>query len=1020
MSDENFKYRRLNDSTGDSTPQNSNFQTHRPVYKNVSGGKKIFSRLPRFPNFKKGSPKPTAKEILIWLGIGILGLIISGIVGLTVLIAIVSIGLPDIHDLDKLYVAQSTTIYDREGNILYVKYGGENRQYVSYEQMSKDLVNATVAIEDDQYWNHSGFDMIGITRALVNNVIGGSQQGGSTITQQYIKNAFLSSEKTYTRKLKELILAVQLEQAYDKEKILELYLNKIPYGNNAYGVEKASQGYFGKSAKELDLAEATVLASLPKAPTYYNPYGQHKYSELTIELHPDEIKYRNIQHESDLNDNEFLRGLIGKTTVLDQEHSVYIQGRTDLVLKSMNKNGYITEKEMEEALEKLQKIEFKEYREKISTPHFVFYVLDELEKKYGKEIVEQGGLNVYTTLDPKMQEIAETAIEEGVAKNAEKYNAKNGSLIALDPKTGEIMAMVGSKDYFADDIDGAVNITTQYRQPGSSFKPIVYAQAFYNRYAPGSIVFDVETRFGASAYPKNYDGTFTGPISVRKALAQSRNIPAIKAYFLAGEQEQIINLSQKMGIDFLDTDRDFGWPLALGTAEVRPLDIASAFGVFANNGVRHEPLAIIKVQNAQGEILEEFDAEKNKGEEVLDPQIAYLISDILSDPSVSLGEFVSVAGHDAAAKTGTSNRKLSGNQYLPHDLWTIGYTPNLVTAVWAGNNKAEDGNLAASASGYTASAPIWKKFMTEALENSPPVAFEVPDGITEVQVSKYTGLLPGPNTPEDQIISEKFASFSVPTEIDDSYVLATVDDRNNKLATEFCPEEFTKEKSFLSIHDIAPIPEWEEGAQKWMAENMGEEFGDTIMGAPPTTESELCTEERYKEKPEVEITSPKTSDKILNGSNITVEVKIKSKNKTDKVEYYLNDQFKYTAEDSPYEGIIRLPKNEFGKQHYKITVKAIDMFGYTGEDTVRITTANDDDDSPKTDATDDANNDDPKTDPTDPAETPPPKDAPAEIPPAVEPNEDPPKDTPPVEIPEDDTQIQDPPAALPPEEQPTI
>jgi membrane peptidoglycan carboxypeptidase len=892
------------------------------------------------------------RQIVIWTALAIAGIIVVGIIILITLIAVVSIGLPDIHDLDKLNVSQSTTIYDREGNILYVKHGGENREYVTYENISEEAVNATVAIEDDQFWTHSGFDPIGIVRAMVTNVTHmGTQQGGSTITQQYIKNTFLSSEKSYIRKLKEVILAIQLEQAYSKEKILELYLNKIPYGNNAYGVEKAAQVYFNKHAKDLDLAESAVLASLPKAPSYYNPYGEHLYSTLAISK--DSPRYRFVQSESDLKDDEFLRGLIGREIPLEEGRSIYVQGRTDLVLKTMEKLGYISAEERKEALLKLQTITFNEYHEQISHAHFVFRVLAELEEKYGKELVEQGGLKVYTTLDPKMQEAAEKAVSEGAKRNEEKHNAKNAALVAIDPQTGELLAMVGSRNYFDDKIDGAVNVAEQFRQPGSSFKPFVYAQAFYNRYAPGSVVFDTETRLGNSAFPKNYDGKFWGPMPIRKALGQSRNIPAIKAYFLAGEQEPIKQLAERMGITFMDRNQDYGWPLALGSAEVRLSDLVSAFGVFANGGVRHKTVDILKVENASGEVLEEFNPETAQGEEVLDPQIAYMITSILADTSVRLSENMTVPGQINAAKTGTSNRKVK-TQYYPHDLWCLGYTTKLAAGVWTGNNRDDEGNISIYADGVNVAAPIWKQFMTEALKDTPSENFPVPEGIKEVTISTLTGKLPGPNTPENQTKSEIFASFSVPTEIDDSYSQVEVDTRNNMLANQYCPPAFVGKRSFVNIHDIAPIEEWEKGAQAWIqansakigigagtegtAETAAPLSGGVVYGAPPTTESELCTAESFNSKPEVEILSPDASETVQTGSNLTVKVKVDATNGVEKVEFYLDGQMKYYADQFPYDGTVRLPKGETGSRRHIVTAKAIDKLGYEGEARVEIVT----------------------------------------------------------------------------------
>ncbi|MBD3327971.1 hypothetical protein GF340_01560 [Candidatus Peregrinibacteria bacterium] len=917
MSEDNFHYRPLN-------------QSKRP--------KKSGIKLPKFPQFGKGN-KPNWKQILIWLALLAGGGFLLAVILFILMIAIVSIGLPDVNDLDKLGVAESTTIYDREGGILYVKHGGENRKYVAYNQISEHIVDATVSIEDDQYWKHSGFDPIGIMRALVNNTLNlGPQQGGSTLTQQYIKNAFLTNEKTYMRKVKELILALRLEREFNKEEIMELYLNKIPYGNNAFGVEKASQVYFDKPAAELDVAEAAILASLPKAPTYYNPYGQHKYSQLTKTFETNEIESRNIQSEADLKDNEFLRGLIGQNISLNDNREIYIQGRTDLVLRAMEDNGYITAEEKKAALDKLQNLEFNEYKDTIQNPHFVFYVIEKLEEKYGKEIVERGGLQVYTTLDPNLQNAAVSAIEEGAERNTANYNAKNAGLISLDPNTGEILAMVGSKDYFAEDIDGAVNVTTQFRQPGSSFKPIVFAETFYNRHAPGSIIFDAKTSFGGT-YPNNYDGNFMGPMSIRKALGQSRNIPAIKGYFLAGEQEEIIGLAEKMGIEFLDPTLDYGWPLALGTAEAKPIDMAGAFGVFANNGIYHEPFAIRKVENTDGEVLEEWDAENATGEEALDPQIAYLITDILSDTSVNIGESLTIPGHRVAAKTGTSNIK-EGNTTLPRDLWTIGYSPQIVTAVWAGNNKASDGKLYATASGYGAATPIWRNYMIAAHSNIPAEDFEVPEGITRVAISKLTGKLPGPSTPEDQITEEVFASFSVPTEVDPGSVSVDIDTRNNQLANEYCPPALVEQVTYLTITDIADYPNWVEGANSWLEANkdaLAEQYSNVFFGSPPEEESNLCTEEALEDAPEIRIDDPDNNDTYTIGENLKVRVSVDAPNDVEKVEFFLDDVLKNIARESPYSGIIRMPKNEESGQSHTLSVTVTDTLGYTDDAEIIIT-----------------------------------------------------------------------------------
>ncbi|MBD3156871.1 hypothetical protein GF369_03510 [Candidatus Peregrinibacteria bacterium] len=898
--------------------------------------KKIQAVLARRQRNHVARKKVSAKKFILYALIGMVGLFLAGVIVLTIFIAILSIGLPDVHDIDKLSVAQSTTIYDREGNVLYVKHGDENRQYVSYDEISKHLVDATISIEDDEFWNHKGFDLPAIIKAGMYEVFGvGSRRGGSTITQQYVKNAFLTPERSYTRKIKELILAVRLEQAYDKETIIELYLNKIPYGNTAYGVQKAAEIYFDKDAKELDVAESAILAGLPQAPSYYNPYGPNRHSKLLVPI--ENLMERNVYDVSRLEvDVDYKLGLIGQGYEVDEEHSLYIPGRADLILRKMYDDGVISSEEKDAAWAKLQELEFEEHISRMEAPHFVFYIIEQLEEKYGKEVVEQGGLQVYTTLDPDLQEVAERVVEEGADANTTRFNATNAALVSLDHTNGEILAMVGSKDYWDKEIDGNVNIATSYKQPGSSFKPYVYAQAFYNRYAPASVVYDVKTQFGAGSPPNNYDGTFRGPMTMRAALAQSRNIPAIKAYFLGGEQEAILQLTQRMGIEFLTTDRDYGWPLALGTAEVRLLDHVSAFGVFANGGKRMEPVSILKVQNAQGDVLEELDQER-KPEEVLDPQIAYLITSILSDTSVRLGPNLTVPGHVNAAKTGTSNKKVN-NVTIPSNLWTMGYTDYITTGVWAGNSDDRaSGNMYETANGYDGAAPIWKQYMMEAhtVKEWDYREFDVPSGIQTVSVSAATGKLPGANIPPEGLRSDVFASFALPTEVDNSFAKVKIDTRNELLANEWCPADVVEERTYRQHHAIVPtFTNWEAAVQAWAA-TMAEKEDESAVGVPPTDYSPLCNERHFKSTRSIKITDPSSYEKIEQG-NLDVTVKTQSDFAIETVQFFLDGNLQSTARERPYTGTLRISRFlEPGSVH---SIKAVltDIYGYTAQSAIEV------------------------------------------------------------------------------------
>ncbi|MDP2625131.1 MAG: transglycosylase domain-containing protein, partial [Candidatus Peregrinibacteria bacterium] len=460
---------------------------------------------------------PLWRRWLQWTVIFIGGGLATMFIMLFLIVTIFSIGLPDVSKGSDFLQAQSTLIMDREGNTLYSIHGDENREIIQLDGISQYLINATVAVEDDQFYEHHGFDLPCLGKAMAYEIFGvGSRRGCSTITQQLVKNIFLSPEQTYKRKVQELILSVKVENEYTKEEILQMYLNEIPYGNNAYGAELAAQRYFGINADELNLTQSAILASLPKAPTYY---WNNQHSYLTIEFTEEQLSDRDIETIDDLEDEEYILGLIGVNIELANGVTIYLPGRVDVVLSSMQEQGMISEEQELYALEDSWVIEFQDYRDSIKYPHFVLYVKELLEEKYGNELVAQGGLKVYTTIDPNFQEIAEQSIEEYRQKNLDYYDATNAALVSINPQTGQILAMVGSADYFDEEIDGNVNITTRYRQPGSSFKPFIYALAFLNGYGPATILYDVKTQFDTGWTPGNYDGQFLGPMPIREALA---------------------------------------------------------------------------------------------------------------------------------------------------------------------------------------------------------------------------------------------------------------------------------------------------------------------------------------------------------------------------------------------------------------------------------------------------------------------------------------------------------------------
>lgn len=840
--------------------------------------------------------------------------------------------LPNPNDLRDLNLTESTLIMDREGGLLYAIHGEENRESLdSLVDISPSLVDATLAIEDDQFYQHWGVDVPALFKAVLSEFGIGTPRGGSTVTQQFVKNTFLSSDRTFTRKFKEIILALGLELRFSKDEILLMYLNAIPYGSNAYGIELAADRYFNKDAADLSLAESAVLASIPKAPTRYSPYGNYRYTTLHFELSEEALGDRKISGEGDLAYDEWTRGLIGKEFEMPDGSSFYLKGRSDLVLDRMLSLDLITKNEYDETIEEIQNIEFPPYRETIEAPHFVLWVKQQLEEKYGAAVVEQGGLKVYTTLDPEFQEAAEIAIADRKEFNTDNYDAGNAALVSVHPQTGQILAMVGSADYFDDEIDGQVNIITSSRQPGSSFKPFVYALSFLNQYSPATVLYDVPTDFGSGYKPNNYDGSFMGPMSIREALAKSRNIPAIKAYFMAGQEEDIIPFAKSFGLNSINDSGNYGPPLALGVAEVTPLELAEAYTVFANGGYKVEPTAILKIENAEGDVLEQWEEIDVKKEEVLDPQVAFLISDILSDASVGLGANSRVESLDNAAKTGTSNKKLPSGNILPNNGWLAAFTPDLVTITWAGNADGEP--MSATATGYTTAAPIWKSYITSILPRLETAAWPRPDKIKEVAISRASGLLPSDSTPSDMIATEVFADFAVPTADDNSYETVRIETISNRRATKWSPELFVEEKDFR-IHR-SPLagtwPNWQDAINAWAKENDQEQ--------PPTeTANDIHNAAHAENNPEIVITSPKSLSAVSpDDRTVDIEVDISDVgNGVQEVRFNMNGHQQYIAVDAPYEGRIRLPFRPQDGDIIEVSATVVDIYGYNSTSEIQL------------------------------------------------------------------------------------
>jgi len=650
----------------------------------------------------------------------------------------------------------STLIYDRNGQLLYEIYAEKNRVPVNLEELPDYIKWATIASEDKNFYHHHGFDFGGILRAIFNTIFRRSLQGGSTLTQQLVKNALLEDpSRTLRRKIREAILTWGTEVIYSKDRILEMYLNQAPYGGTAWGIESAAQTYFNKKAKDLSLAEATLLVGLPASPTRFSPFGAHP--ELAKE-------------------------------------------RQERVLQRMVEDGYITKEESEEA--KKQELNYAPPTVGIKAPHFVLYIKELLVDEYGEKLVEQGGLKVQTTLDLDLQEFAQQTVATEVGK-LKNLKISNGAALVTNPQTGEILAMVGSKDYFDKDIDGNVNVTLSSRQPGSSIKPLNYALALEEKNITlATVINDMPTCFavpGQRLYcPVNYDGSFHGPTQVRFALGNSYNIPAVKVLALNG-LEDFVAKAKEMGINTFTEPKNYGLSLTLGGGEVKMIDMATAFSSLANLGIRQDVWAIKKVENQNNKVL--FEKKEEEGPRVISMETAYLISHILLDNnarSAAFGSssFLVINNHpEVSVKTGTTNDR--------RDNWTIGYTPSYLTVVWVGNN--DNSPMSYVASGVTGASPIWNKIITYALKDQKQEWPLKPEGIVGASVCQLSGKLANPDQPCETRF-EYFIEGTVPNETENLKMMVEIDKTTGQLANEKTPPENREPQEHQVIYDPLGIP----------------------------------------------------------------------------------------------------------------------------------------------------------------------------------------------------------------------
>jgi penicillin-binding protein 1C len=672
---------------------------------------------------------------------------------------------------------QSSGIYDRNGALLYSVYQNQNRLYVNLNAIPKYIKQGTIAVEDRNFYTNSGFSITGYLRSALNIVLLRGLSGGSTLTQQLVKNVLLSSEQTLPRKIKELMLSIQVDRKYTKDQILEMYLNDVGYGGAAVGVQAASQLYFNKDVKDLDLAQSAFLSGLPQSPSVYSPFTGNKY---------------------------------------------YIQ-RTQVVLAAMVRDGYITQKQADAASKEITNTQFAENAIGIRAPHFVFYVKQQLVNQFGEQVVESGGLRVKTTLDYNIEKEAEKIVKEEVAK-AKDLKVGNGAAMVTIPKTGEILAMVGSEDYFNTKNDGNFNAAISYRQPGSSLKPVTYATAFTRGYTPATLLMDTQTNFKAQDsekdyIPVNYDGKYRGPVQVRFALANSLNVPAVKMLGMVGIKNAMQN-GYSMGLDnWQPTDAnlaDVGYSLVLGGRDVRLVDEMEAYGVFANAGERMPLVSILEVDDAKGNVLYKYNPPSPQ--RIFSPEISFLISHILLDNTARSIEFglysqLVVAGHPSVSvKTGTTNDI--------RDNWTVGYTPSFAVGVWVGNN--DNSPMSKVASGITGAAPIWNRIMSAVLkmkgkQDEPP---QKPDDVIAMQIDALGGGLPKGGQPTR---SEYFIKGTEPTGQSAIYqTLKLSKHQDGKLANQ---SEIDKgdynTKDYVIFKESDPIStdgknRWQDGIDAWI------------------------------------------------------------------------------------------------------------------------------------------------------------------------------------------------------------
>jgi len=824
------------------------------------------------------------KQKLILYGIfALIGLAIVGFIFSFILFAWYAKDLPSPGKLSQVS-GFSTVFYDRDGKVIYDMYKDKNRVPVKFTEISNYLKKATIAIEDKNFYKHGGISQTGLLRSVFNIVFKRRLEGGSTITQQLIKNVLLNSKRTLSRKIQEWILAMSVERKYSKDQILEMYLNEAPYGGNYWGIGSAAKGYFDKEPKDLDLVESAILAGLPQSPTYYSPF-------------------------------------IGEKDAW--------KGRTENVLRRMREDEYINKTQESAALEKVKKFQFTTPYLAINAPHFVFYVKNQVEQEYGTKIIDQG-IKIKTTLSLDVEKIVEKIVKEEIEK-LKGFHATNAAVVVLDSQTGEILSMVGSYDYNNKEF-GKFNASLGLRQPGSALKPIEYALAFEKGYTPATVIMDAKTVFpdqgGKEYIPENYDGKFRGPMQLRFTLGNSINIPAVKLQAMVGLKDFLTKASA-MGLVTLAPNEEnlkrFGLSISLGGGEVKLVDLVKAYSVFARGGKVKDEQAVLEITDYKKNNL--FKKKNVKETTVLSPEASFLISHILSDNNARVeifgqNSYLKIPGKTVAVKTGTTNDK--------RDNWAVGFTKSITVGVWVGNNDntAMDPKIS---SGATGASPIFYRIMNELLnlpagrqENYPDGIIDKPDKVKAVTIDSYLGGLPkdGGSTR-----SEYFIEGTEPKDVAPFYKKLKISKANGKLANDVEIKNGNyEEKDFIVFSENDPVStdgknRWQEGIDEWLKTQ-----GDSKYH-PPTETSDASADSVI-----VSIKSP--NDKItLNSNDVTITARITSIEPLKNVKIYLNGNEVKNYNDDKKE----ISENmNLTDGVYELKVTATNSKDRTGESTIKF------------------------------------------------------------------------------------